>query len=48
MFSITAAILQKGFWCATERAKTQYAEACAAAGKKLAEGFLVDVHFHDT
>jgi len=48
VFPITAAALQKGFWRATERAKAQYAEDCAAAGKKPAKGFLVDVHFHDT
>lgn len=48
VFPITAAALQKGFWRATERAKALYADDCAAAGKKPAKDFLVDVHFHDT
>ena len=48
VFPTTAMALRKGFTRAVERARSQYLADCAQAGRRPADGFLDDLHFHDT
>jgi integrase len=48
VFPTTAMALRKGFTRAVERARMQYLADCARDARRPEDGFLDDLHFHDT